>query len=332
MPPLISVLIPVHNAARTVKAAIQSILEQTLGSIEVIVVDDGSTDQTLGIVENIRDSRLKIVSKHHQGVADAANLGLDHCQSEWIARMDADDISLPDRLERQMELIAHGGLDVVASQVKIVGPDGLEVPGMRRYQNWINQETLTSEDILAFRFVELPVVNPTILARRSFFGLGYRSGDFPEDYDLFLRAAHAGFRFGKVAKVLLHWNDHSERLTRRHENYSHEAFDRCRRFHLLKGPLAGCKQVDLWGVGQTGKNWMQWMGKENIRIRNAYDISPRRIGETIHGCLVRPIDDLAKPDGTPLLIAVGKQGAGELIRPVLVGSGYRCGDDAWFVA
>ena len=330
--PVVSVVLPAHNGAGTIARAVHSILDQTLREIELIVVDDGSTDATADVVSGIGDSRLKLIRVAHQGVAAATNTGTASCAAPLIARMDADDVSHPERLERQLELLNRRNLDVVGCQVRILDESGHPAPTLRRYERWINEETLADEQIVALRFVELPIVNPTILARRTYFEPGFRDNDLPEDYDLMLRAANQGLRFGKVSEVLFDWHDCGSRLTRTDSRYTPEAFTRCRQAHLLAGPLRDVDCVDLWGVGQTGKPWLRWLQSHRIAVRRAYDVNNRKIGSEIHGVAVLHPEDLPTADGTPLVIAVGAAGARELILPHIQSRGYSAGKDAWFVA
>lgn len=330
--PKISVVLPVHNAVLSIARAVESILCQSLRDIELIVVDDGSSDGTAEVVGAYSDERLRLVSTEHQGVASAANLGTELATSALIARMDADDFSQPHRLQTQYEYLVDNDLDVVGCQVRILDEEGIAVESLQRYQRWINEETLSESKILAFRFVEFPLVNPTILARRSYFELGFHTDDFPEDYDLMLRAAECGFRFGKVAVHLFDWSDHGERLTRTDSRYSQDAFMQCRRQHLLVGPLAGVREVDLWGVGQTGKPWMRWLQSKDVTVRRAYDISPKRIGKQIHGVRVDNPDDAPGADGTPLVVAIGADSTKNVVLPQLESLGYFVGKDAWLVA
>jgi glycosyltransferase involved in cell wall biosynthesis len=332
MSELISVVLPVFNAQETIAAAVQSILGQTLREFELVVIDDGSTDDTAAIIREIRDPRLRLIEAAHQGVAAAANLGNQQAQGDFIARMDADDFAYAERLEKQLALLQTEQLDAVGCQVRIVDVAGERAPGMQRYERWINEETLAGEQIRALRFVELPLVNPTIFARRAYFELGFREGSFPEDYDLMLRAAAAGMRFGKIRQVLLDWTDGPTRLTRNDANYTPEAFERCRRMHLLDGPLAGVTQVDLWGVGQTGKSWLRWLQASGIHVRQAYEVNQRQVDQVIHGVQVQHPEAMPAADGTPLVIAVGADGARDIIRPHILKRGYEIGSDAWFVA
>ena len=328
----VSVILPVFNAASTISRAIHSILHQTLTDLELIVVNDGSTDGTWDTVANIRDPRLRAVSIKHGGVASAANHAVTCAQAPVIARMDADDYAHPDRLRLQLQQLTEQNLDVIGSCVRIVDPTSAPSQTLARYQQWINEETRTSEQILALRFVEFPLVNPTILAKRSYFDLQCLDNDLPEDYDLMLRAAAAGMRFGKTPEVLLDWTDHPTRLTRCDARYSRQAFDRCRRQHLLNGPLQSARTVDLWGVGRTGKAWLRWLQSRGFTVRRAYEVNDRKVDTRIHGVLVQAADQLAAADGTPLLIAVGAAGARDLIRPQILARQYRPGRDAWFVS
>lgn len=330
--PEVSVVLPVFNGARTIGRAVDSILNQTLRTLELIVINDGSTDETVSVLRRVRDPRLRWVSRAHCGIVETANAATELAAAPLIARMDADDYAYPRRLETQFRLLQERDLDVVGCRVRILNESGLEVPSMRRYQRWINEETADGSQIAALRFIEFPLVNPTILAKRRYFELGFCDGDFPEDYDLMLRAAARGMRFGKVGEVLLDWTDHPARLTRSDSRYADEAFMRCRRSHLLAGPLRNAATVDLWGVGQTGKPWLRWLQSKNVVVRRGYDINMRKRNQEIHGVPIRHPGEMPEADGTPLIIAVGADGARELILPQINARGYVSGSDAWFVA
>lgn len=332
--PEISVILPVYNGAHVIERAIRSLLNQSWTDFELIVVNDGSDDRTFEIVTALSDPRIQIVKQPHQGVWAAMNYGLDQASGNFIARMDADDIAHETRLEQQRQLLMKG-VDVVGSKVRILrDADGRmePVPSLARYENWINTETATPEQILALRFVEFPLVNPTIMARRPYWNLLCRDDSFPEDYDLMLRGAAAGMTFAKVDDVLLDWIDSDQRLTRQHPRYSTAAFMACRRQRFLEGPLAHAEAVDLWGAGKTGKPWLLWLQQNGIRIRSVYEVNPRKTGTEIHGVPVRSPEDMPPTDGTLLVIAVGAVGARKLIMDHIQQRGHRPGVDAWFVA
>ena len=319
-----------RDAAATVERAARSILDSTLRKLELIIVDDGSADDSAAIVRQMNDPRLRLIQQDALGVCAAANRGTAEATAPVIARMDADDYSHPTRLEKQLWLLHDSGADMVGCRVRIVDELGQAVESMRRYEQWSNSLTEPGR-IVAMRFVELPLVNPTLLARREVFELGCRDGAWPEDYDLCLRALGQGYTAAKVPEVLFDWIDSDNRLTRTDERYSPEAFDRCRRAHLLDGPLAGKTQVDMWGAGQAGKPWLSWLLAKGFNVRHVVEVSPKKIGTKIHDTPVISDTDLPPPDGTPLIIAVGAAGARELIEADLTQKGYTPGKDTWFV-
>ena len=102
--PEVSVVLPAFNAAQTIERAARSILDQTFSDIELIVVDDGSNDDTVRVVRSINDPRLQLTRCRHRGVAMTANAATELARAPLIARMDADDVSHPQRLEKQVSL------------------------------------------------------------------------------------------------------------------------------------------------------------------------------------------------------------------------------------
>ncbi|MEP3480373.1 MAG: glycosyltransferase family 2 protein [Fuerstiella sp.] len=330
--PSVSVVMPVFNAQDTVGRAIRSILDQTLPDIQLVVVDDGSTDQSPQIVSAISDPRLLFLQENHQGVSRTSNTALQHATSKFIARMDADDFADPERLQLQLERLHEQDLDVVGSRIRITKPTGEGVPSMSRYEQWINQETIGHDEIMALRFVEFPLVNPTILARRKYFDLQFANNDFPEDYDLMLRAASLGMKFGKVNASLLEWTDGDQRLTRNDSRYSSDAFMACRRHHFHHDVLSGVETVDLWGSGKTGKLWFRWLRAIGLRVRRIIEVNPRKVGTSLDGVDVIHCDEMPISDGTVMVSAVGAMGARDMISKHAATRGYQMGEDLWFVA
>jgi glycosyltransferase involved in cell wall biosynthesis len=104
--PRVSAVVPAYNAARTIGRTLASALTQTISDLEVIVVDDGSADATREVVEGIDDPRLQLVSQANAGVATARNTGIAQAHGDWVAFLDSDDIWLPNKLQRQLELMA----------------------------------------------------------------------------------------------------------------------------------------------------------------------------------------------------------------------------------
>ena len=198
--PTISVVLPARNAVATIERAARSILNSTHPELELIIIDDGSTDDTTEVIRQIDDPRLQTDpttrrrscrrQPGHQRGSDAV----------VIARMDADDFSHPKRLENNLDLLRQSNVNMVGCRVdhRRAWPSG-DLPATLRA---VEQRANRTDRISTMRFVELPIVNPTLMAKREVFELGYREGAWPEDYDLCLRALGQGLKAAKVPEVL----------------------------------------------------------------------------------------------------------------------------------
>lgn len=121
----ISVLMSVYNGDRFLREAIESILRQKMTDFEFIIVDDGSTDGSTGIIRSYPDPRVKLVQQENRGLSAALNVGLRLAQGRYIARMDADDISMPNRLALQYQFLeSHPGCVAVGSNVMLIDSQG----------------------------------------------------------------------------------------------------------------------------------------------------------------------------------------------------------------
>jgi len=332
--PLVSVILPAFDAEATIKPAIRSILDGDYPNLECIVVDDGSGDDTVHAVKSIQDSRLRIIQQAHQGVAHAHNRAVREARGTWLARMDADDIATSNRLSVQWRFVQDQCCGLIGGGVSIVDMKGTPVKSMQRYEDWLNRLT-DHASIMAQRFVELPIVNPTLFGHRKWFERGCVQGPFPEDYDFFLNVAQdPSLKTGKVEETILFWRDHPGRATRTDQRYAISSFDACKRNHLLRGPLKNQHHVVFWGAGQTGKPWIRWLLSQNHSIDCIIDVDPRKIGHRLHGIPVSDPTYLKALSALPecLLIAVGAQGAREKILAHLLKQGFQPGENAWFLA
>jgi len=329
--PRLSVVLPVFNCESTVERAIRSVLDGVFKELELIVVDDGSTDRGLEVISAIDDPRLRVLKRPRRGVASATNEAVSVARAPVIGRIDADDMCRPEKFELQMRTLVEENCDIVSCGVRIADGDGAATSGLRRYERWLNS-LRTSEEILAARFIESPIPNPTAIAWRDVYELGFRDGPWPEDYDFWLRAFEQGFRAVKRPEILYDWMDHGTRLTRTSPRYSRDAFERRRRMALLDGPLRDRPTVDIWGAGRTGRAWFRWALAERLSVRRIVDVSPRLIGRKRDGVPIVAPESLPLADGTLMLGAVGADGARVLIRNHLQSLGYRDGVDLIFVA
>lgn len=336
MPRPLSILMPIHNAATTLEATMESIVAQTFEDFELVVVDDGSTDASIAIVKEIfpDSSRLRVIEPGRVGLVEALQQGFEACEGKWIARMDADDLMLPERLEAQLDWAGQfPELQIIGSEVESFRDNSTETlgEGYALYDEWLNG-LLSSDAIFRERFVESPIAHPSVMFLKSAIEQigGYQERGWPEDYDLWLRAMHHGLLVGKVPKVLLRWRDQQGRTSRVDERYHHHEFLKCKAHYLSIGPLSEKKQTVIWGAGTIGKRLGRYLREAGIEIVSYLDIDPKKIGAHSRGVPVVDACELQRFVGIPLVAAVGARGARTLIRKELhqakwiEGSDYYC--------
>lgn len=207
--PKISVIMATYNREPLIKDSIQSILNQTFTDFELIIVDDGSTDGTRKLVKNLqkKDRRIKLVSQRNKGVTPARLRAIKESTGEFIAIADSDDISLPNRLEReikQFEKDEH--LVLCGSSYEQVNESG----------KYIDTVEVAESDLLIKLelYFRCPFGHSTVMMRRdALIGAGnYRLNSFAEDYDLWIRMRNLG-NFKNLSKPLCSYRVHSKSLS-----------------------------------------------------------------------------------------------------------------------
>ncbi len=338
MPPvtsttLLSVLLPCRDAAATLDEALESLVAQTFRAFEIIAVEDGSTDGTAALLEKwaTRDHRIRTIFTPPRGIVSALNAAAAQARGTLLARMDADDIAAPLRLERQIEFLdAHTSLVACGTWIRYI-PRRLVRGGARRYEQWINSVNSPAE-MERDLFVECPIPHPSLVMRRTAFERvgGYRDAGWPEDYDLILRFWEAGYPFGKVPEVLLEWRERPERLSRTDGRYGEKAFRRCKA-HFLGRRIAG-RPVVVWGAGPVGKAFARAIQNEGHDVVAFVDLDPRKIGQVIHGAPVVHPSAIGEHKDAFIVAAVGSADARAEIRDSLREAGFKEPEDCCAVA
>ncbi len=214
---LISVLMPVYNASAYLPEAMDSVLQQTFADFELIIVDDGSTDNSTEIIMDYHDERIRIILNTHDFIS-SLNKGIEAASGTYIARMDADDIMLPHRLESQFHFMEdHPDIDICGSWAENFGTGRGVVQTIAGHQQIISSLLLSNQ-----------LTHPTVMMRRSIFvkdpELRYPEG-YPcaEDYKLWTILAGKGFRFANIPEVLLRYRRSSSQVTERNYHTMHES-------------------------------------------------------------------------------------------------------------
>ena len=331
--PLVSILLPCRNATSTVDDALASLTAQTFDNFEILAVDDGSVDGTLTLLDEWarRDTRVRTLQSPRHGIVSALNAAASHSRGELLARMDADDIASPTRLECQVAFLdAHSDIVACGTGIRYF-PRRLVRDGARRYESWING-LVSPAAIERDLFVECPIPHPTLVVRATAFEQlgGYLEVGWPEDYDLILRLWEAGYRLGKVSEVLLRWRERPDRLSRTDPRYADDAFRQCKA-HFIRRRIAG-RPVVICGAGPVGKAFARALLAKEHHVTAFIELDPRKIGQTIHGAPVVPWSDMRCYRDVYALAAVGSPEARREIRERLLAAGFREPEDCCAVA
>jgi cellulose synthase/poly-beta-1,6-N-acetylglucosamine synthase-like glycosyltransferase len=331
--PVVTVLLPARNAESTVARAVESLLAGTLRDVRILAVDDGSTDGTRGVLEGLaaRDARVEVLDGGGRGLVAALNLGLGAATSPYVARMDADDEALPRRLEASVAALdAEPHLAGVGTGVEVFREDQPVSPSFQAYATWLNGLT-SAERLYRERFIESPVCHPSVCLRRDAVVAagGWRHGDFPEDYALWLELLDRGHGMRNVAEVLLRWRDSSQRLTWTDPRYAVRRFTWTKARYLVRGrgPLADGRPCTVWGAGPSGKTLARFLREEGATVERFVEVHPRKVGTRIQDTPVVSADALGPPGQSHLLVCVGVRWAREEIRADLASRGWVEGQD-----
>jgi hypothetical protein len=208
--------------------------------------------------------------------------------------------------------------------------------GYALHVGWLNT-LLTPEEIAQNRFVESPFAHPSVLFRRELVDRwgGYQKGDFPEDYELWLRWLEAGVRMAKVPEVLLRWHDPPGRLSRTDPRYDVEAFFRCKAgylAHWLCAQVAPERRLLVWGAGRITRRRVDWLRRAGVVVAGYVDIDPRKVGRRLDGVTVLAPDQLPPREAAFVLGYVAARGAHAVARGHLSSRDYVEGEDFLFAA
>ncbi len=207
-PPLVSVIMPSYNCGNYICEAIDSVLGQSLSNFELIIVDDCSNDKTAEILTSYEDPRIvRIVNKSNLGPSMSRNIALNYAQGNYVAIMDADDVSLPQRLQKQVRYLEqHSDVGIIGSWTRTIDRAGREVETLRRS----NCDALLKwETLFSPQFTHSSVMCRSQLLQMSG---GYPSFNLAEDYDLWSRLFFLT-KFSNFQDVLVLYRSHNESIS-----------------------------------------------------------------------------------------------------------------------
>ena len=202
----LSILMPTYNCAPFIESAIKSILNQTFKEFEFLIIDDGSYDETSEIVSRFKDSRIKYFLRKHFGFSNAANFGLNLANNEYIARMDADDLALPERLQVQVDFLnKHPEYDVISCWYALFSKKNI---------SYLVKTPISHNNIIDRLALHSDICHPgVVFSKRTIHTLGGYKNKTREDYDLWLRIKDK-VKFYNIPEVLMLLRDRADSLSR----------------------------------------------------------------------------------------------------------------------
>jgi len=211
--PIISVVLPTYNSSRFLPLAVNSILNQSFKDFELLIINDGSIDDTETVIKSFNDSRITYIKNDQNcGLVYSLNKGIQNARGKYLARMDADDIALPERLRIQKEYLdQHPEIGLVATTIQLIDANNHPVGYWH-----LDLTTLHPSQIRRRMAVESCLAHPTVMGRRKLF-FDYQYKEYQkniEDYDLWLRMLNKGIVISKIEEPLLLYRIHDTSITK----------------------------------------------------------------------------------------------------------------------
>ena len=294
MIPEISVLTSVYNCESYLDNFLNSILNQTFKNFELILIDDGSVDNSIKIIEKFTDNRIKLYRfNKNQGFTKALNFGIDKCQGKYIARADPDDIYEPDRLEKQKKVLdTNNNISVVGSQIEYFPNDHLASLGQRYiskkkyFEDQLNS-ILTINEIKEKMYMFWCITHSVMMIRADLLAkFRYdESFEIAEDYKLLYDLNKAGYKMLNIEEKLGKIRIHKDSTSILKKDKLFDALFRIK-YEELKALFK--KTVYIWGAGSFGIGIQKEAEKHGFEIIGFIDNSNEKIGTKIEGLEIFP--------------------------------------------
>ncbi|MCT7481732.1 glycosyltransferase family 2 protein [Aliarcobacter cryaerophilus] len=266
----ISVVMSVYNGEKYLAEAIESILNQTYKNFELIIINDGSKDNSVEIIKNYmkQDNRIVLIDRENKGLPYSLNEAISIAKGEYIARMDADDISLPTRFEKQIDYMQKNELDVCGSYIKIFGDNRKER---------IIKNPITNEDIRFSLLFFSCLAHPTVMFKKEVFDKVKYRVDYKvaQDYQLWCDIVNADFKIGNIPEVLLNYREHEAQASiekfKRQQDTAHKiALDYAKNLgkeeiNLVNQIITSKKTIGFKGLKELFDDIKNYANEKNIQ-------------------------------------------------------------------
>lgn len=334
-PHLVSIIMATKDTEPYLPDCLDSILAQTYPHWELIAVNDHSTDRTPEILESYakKDARIRVFHSDRPKLIPTLQHGYRHVKGTLINRMDSDDKMPQDKLEALVdEWEKHGKGTVIAGGTEHFVDEGEVGDGFLRYERWLNDIAKRSahyEEI----YKECVIPSHSWLAHKHDFDTvgAFDSEIYPEDYDLTFRFYKHGLKIAGLDKVLHHWRDRSNRISRTWEEYKdNRYFDlKIRNFYELDRDLS--RPLVLWGAGRNGKDMAKLLLQKENQFHWVCD-NANKIGKDVYGIKLTHFEEVQNLDQPQIMIVVASPDGQNEIKRELKKYGKKPVIDFWFFA
>ena len=329
---IVSILMPVKNASSFLDECIQSILDQSYQSWELIAVDDHSSDDSKSKIEAYEqaDPRIKLLSNNGNGIIPALRLGLEMSTGLYISRMDADDKMSPNKIESLVNLLeSENGISVSTGQVNYFSNTSI-ADGYKKYEDWLNGLMINETNFKEI-YKECVIPSPCWMMRREdLLRIGaFNLDTYPEDYDLCFRMYEHQARVVTAKQILHHWRDYSDRTSRTHKHYADNRFLDLKIHYFLKLEYSNNDHLVLWGAGKKGKTIAKTLIDQNIEF-SWLSNNDKKIALKIFDQHIQDCESFQFNKAHLIIIAVANKEAQNDIRQSLEKHGMEAAKDYFF--
>ncbi|MEQ8910015.1 MAG: glycosyltransferase family A protein [Vicingaceae bacterium] len=332
MSSLISILMPVKNAAPFLAACLESILAQDEENWELLAIDDHSSDSSRAILENYsqKEQRIKRYTNDGEGIIPALRKAYQKSKGKIIHRMDADDLMPPKKLSRlKKELIKAGEGCLVSGKVEYFAKNGLN-DGYRRYADWLNQ-LIEQDNHWQDIYKECVIASPNwFIYRNDLDKVGaFNANRYPEDYDLVFRFYQAKLKVCSVKQLTHLWRDHEKRSSRTLEVYKNNDYLELKWHYFKRLDYQSNRPLMIWGAGPKGKKLAKVLQQDQVDFEWVSN-NPNKHGKEIYRQILASFEKIVRTNNPQILVAVGQKGAQAKIKSFLHQQGHQQGRDYFF--
>lgn len=303
---MISILLPVYNAAPFLTPCLESILHQSEKEWELIAIDDFSTDDSFKILTafSLEDNRIKVFKNKAKGIIPALQLAFEKSNGNFITRMDADDLMPKDKLFLLKKNLIEKGKRYLSTGLVKYFSEGELGNGYQKYEAWLNELSSLNknfEDI----YKECVIPSPAWMCHREdLIRCGaFDSKIYPEDYDLCFRFFEKNLKVIAVQEVIHLWRDYSNRTSRTDKKYAIQHYFDLKLPYFLKLNYDTNRPLVIWGAGTKGKHIVKMLLENNVALTWVSN-NEKKNGKDIYGIVVQDFEEIKKLKNPQIIITV----------------------------